>query len=147
MSGIEIKAIAFARQKGFYLALTKDLKLVKDEDVEEPSTTDQQKKDHNTNTDAYTFLIILCSGIASLLVQQAGNIEETGNAHEAQKKLCNRYDEEKRVTKAFQEMSAKYNAIKPSVYDDPQSWLTDLEYWNEKMAHLEMGNTRKMKLR
>ena len=130
--------LAYALKKEFSRLLVKETAIIKEEELYELGTTEQQKKDFRANAEGMSFLTLSCKGLAFAIIESTYTTENpTGNVYKAWEKLCKRY-ENKDAEPNYVEISEKFRECKlKSFKEDPAEWLIQVEYWNMKLGQLK----------
>jgi len=121
-----IKMKAIGARKGWVKALTEDLK------IDRKSGDDADKKAVVMNDLAYHHLVMSCTDKAFFYVQAAQDADENGNARQAWKELCRRYEdvsENDLIT-----LTTEFNTCKmKNPTEDPTLWYAELEHIHQRM--------------
>jgi hypothetical protein len=143
------KALAVAHIRGFLRAYThQDPLPVTDTDLEPTTKTPESEAkalslriSEKANMDAFTFLILNCTGTAFLLVEQCVSTRAPmGDAHDAWKSLLAKYEPRERGEALTTVLNSFETLTLSGIEEDPATFINEMTYLNHRMKNFGDGH-------
>jgi hypothetical protein len=137
------KTIATAMQHRFYQALFMQESLATMEEVNAGTAGKSARKAFLRNVQAYAHLALCCEQTAYSYVENAVTERAPmGDAYEAWKKLCERY-EPKEIESDYTSIEHSFkDCTIGSINENVEEWFLELEYWNTRMGKIKQSYMR-----
>jgi hypothetical protein len=135
----KIKTLSLSRVKKVSRFLTSEVEFMKDDEAEEfdiDTSTDADKKKayhaYEKNIKAYDLLIRSCTGTPLSIIETV----EDGNAHEAWKKLLNKYETKIDDVQTLEDLWTSTQL--DTTQTDPTDWFLKLNHINKMLGSIDI---------